>query len=178
VSQDRGAGSLGAVSHNDIVILEHTAVGLVLAYAFGYERKLRGAPAGERTFAIIGAAAALMTAVVAKSSPQAVAGIITGIGFIGAGVVLHADGTMVRGITTAASIYAAAVLGVVAGYGYLLDATIVTAGMVLLAESKHAAIFKWLDPGTLAHRFQPDSDHLDPTAEIAHEPAPPPERDA
>jgi len=158
------------MSHHDIVILERAAVGLLLAYAFGYERKLRGAPAGERTFAIIGAAAAVMTAVVSKSSPQAVAGIITGIGFIGAGVVLHAGGTMVRGITTAASIYAVAVLGIVAGYGYLLDATIVTAGMIVMAETKHAAIFGWLDPDRLARRFQPDSDHLDGAASRSDEP--------
>jgi putative Mg2+ transporter-C (MgtC) family protein len=156
--------------NNNMSLLEHTAVGLVLAYTFGYERKLRGAPAGERTFAIIGAAAALMTAAVGKSSPQAVAGIISGIGFIGGGVVLHADGTMVRGITTAASIYAVAILGVVAGYGYLLDATVVTAGMILMAESNHAGIFKWLDPGKLARRFEPDSDHLNSAAEAAEQP--------
>ena len=68
----------------------------------GFERSVRGSAAGDRTFAMVCAAAAAVTAVVARSSPQAVAGVITGVGFIGAGVVFHGEGGLITGITTAA----------------------------------------------------------------------------
>ena len=57
---------------------------------------------------------------------------MTGVGFIGAGVILHEKGE-VRGITTAASIWAAAALGIGIGAGYLLFAGIATAIMLFVA---------------------------------------------
>jgi len=87
-----------------ICSLVRIAVGFALAYAFGIERQLRGAPAGARTFALVGASSAAITAVASGTSPQAVAGVVTGIGFIGGGVVFHGEGGLIRGVTTAASI--------------------------------------------------------------------------
>ena len=52
-------------------------------------------------------------------APQAVAGAITGIGFIGVGVVLHGENQFVRGVTTAAAIFATAAMAIVAGTGHL-----------------------------------------------------------
>ncbi len=93
--------------------------------AIGLNRDLRGKPAGVRTHALVGLGSAVATAVGAsllggEPDPGAVSrviqGIITGIGFLGAGVILHRGGDGgVRGLTTAASIWVVATLGVACG---------------------------------------------------------------
>ncbi len=67
----------------DPELLVRILVGFALAYVVGFERELRGSAAGDRTFSLIGLGAAVAAAVTGQSSPQALAGIITGIGFIG-----------------------------------------------------------------------------------------------
>ena len=144
------------MSHADVLLLPRIGLGFLLAYVLGFERNLRGAAAGDRTFALVGAATAAMTAVVHVSSPQAVAGVITGVGFIGGGVVFHGAGGLVRGITTAATIFAAAGVGVVVGYGHLLLGAVVAAGVLLTLEIQHIPFLRWLDGRTYAGRFAPD----------------------
>src|SRR5438128_5460126 len=100
------------MAHHDYALLARIALGFILAYLLGFEREIRGSPAGDRTFSLVGAASAAITAVAYRSSPQAVAGVVTGVGFIGAGVVFHSEGGAIKGITTAATIFAAAAIGV------------------------------------------------------------------
>src|SRR5438128_5023763 len=107
------------MAHSDYMLLARIAVGFALGFVLGFERELRGSPAGDRTFALVGAGAAAITAVTYKTSPQAVAGVITGVGFIGAGLLFRGEGGVVKGVTTAATIFAAAAMGVVVGYGHL-----------------------------------------------------------
>ena len=104
-----GCRPTGTSSHGSLV-------GFGLAFTIGFERELRGSPAGDRTFGLIGASIAGMTAVLWREAPQAVAGAITGIGFIGVGVVLHGENQFVRGLTTAAAIFATAAMTIVAGH--------------------------------------------------------------
>src|SRR5438105_15534153 len=85
---------------NDWDIIARLAVGLGVAFVFGFERGLRGSPAGDRTFALVGLGATAITAVTATTSPQAVAGVVTGIGFIGAAVVFHSDRGAVTGMSS------------------------------------------------------------------------------
>ena len=92
----------------------------------GIERELHYKAAGFRTMMLICVGAALFTMfsirIGGPSDPARIAAqIVTGVGFIGAGVILHEKGE-VRGITTAASIWAAAALGIGIGAGYLLFA--------------------------------------------------------
>ncbi len=150
------------MSHADVLLLPRIGLGFLLAYVLGFERNLRGAAAGDRTFALVGAATAAMTAVVHVSSPQAVAGVITGVGFIGGGVVFHGAGGLVRGITTAATIFAAAGVGVVVGYGHLLLGAVVAAGVLLTLEIQHIPFLRWLDGRTYAGRFAPDEMMIQP----------------
>jgi putative Mg2+ transporter-C (MgtC) family protein len=89
------------MSEADLSLLVRVAVGFVLAYIFGFERQLRGSPAGDRTFALVGASATAITAVAARTSPQAVAGVVTGIGFIGGGIVFQGSGGVVKVVTGA-----------------------------------------------------------------------------
>ncbi|MFO8143572.1 MAG: MgtC/SapB family protein [Dehalococcoidales bacterium] len=92
--------------------------------AIGYERERSGKPAGLRTHMLIAVGSALFTVVsiygfgdIADISRVA-AGVVAGIGFIGAGAIIHRGaGDIVEGITTAATIWAVAAIGLAAGAG-------------------------------------------------------------
>ena len=97
----------------------------------GYERSYRGRPAGFRTHALVSMASSLLMLVtvyeahwvqtpdaMVRLDPTRMAqGIMTGIGFLGAGVIMR-EGYSVRGLTTAASIWITAGIGVLAGVGF------------------------------------------------------------
>ncbi len=102
---------------------------LILGSALGLNRELHGKPAGLRTHGLVSLGAAVAALVSlglpggAKTlDPNAVSrvlqGILTGIGFLGAGVILRSPDGHVTGLTTAATIWICAVLGVVCGLGY------------------------------------------------------------
>lgn len=120
-------------------------VGTALAFALGFERGLRGSPAGDRTFSLVGAAATAVTAVSYQHSPQAVAGVVTGIGFIGAGVVLHGAGALVHGVTTAAAVFATAAIGILVGSGEPLAALVLAGLILLILEVRHLPFLRYLD---------------------------------
>jgi putative Mg2+ transporter-C (MgtC) family protein len=92
--------------------------------AIGYEREKSGKPAGLRTHMLIAVGAALFTvASVFGFGPsndisRVAAGVVAGIGFIGAGAIIHRGrGDIVEGLTTAATIWAVAAVGLAAGAG-------------------------------------------------------------
>jgi putative Mg2+ transporter-C (MgtC) family protein len=105
---------------------------LVTGILIGLDRELQGKPAGLRTHTLVCFASALLTLVAARqgdwgldllpgqqvvSDPTRMAhGILTGIGFLGAGVIFR-EGTSVQGLTTAASLWITAALGIVYGVG-------------------------------------------------------------
>ncbi|HEV2841471.1 MAG TPA: MgtC/SapB family protein [Chthoniobacterales bacterium] len=102
---------------------------LILGGALGLNRELHGKPAGLRTHGLVslGAAAATIVslglpgesrAIDANAISRVLQGILTGIGFLGAGVILRDPTGHVSGLTTAATIWICAVLGVVCGLGY------------------------------------------------------------
>ena len=144
------------MAHSDYMLLARIAVGFVLGFVLGFERELRGSPAGDRTFALVGAGAAAITAVTYRTSPQAVAGVITGVGFIGAGLLFRGEGGVVKGVTTAATIFAAAAMGVVVGYGHLLLGAITTAGIVFTLELRQVPLLRGLDARRYSGRFRDD----------------------
>jgi putative Mg2+ transporter-C (MgtC) family protein len=122
-------------------------VALVLGMAIGWERSLEGKPAGYRTHGLVAiGAAGILLAVRASmgEDPEsrryvvhAVAGVITGIGFLGAGAILQGERS-VRGLTTAATIWIVAAIGVACGFGQPLLAILMagTAWVVLKAFVK------------------------------------------
>jgi putative Mg2+ transporter-C (MgtC) family protein len=135
------------ISNGDLIA--RVALGFALSFVLGFERALRGSPAGDRTFALVGVAATAITAVTFRTSPQAVAGVVTGVGFIGAGVVLRGQGS-VHGLTTAATILATASIGIVVGSGYLLFGTFVGLLLLVTVEIRYVPFLAWLD----ARRYQ------------------------
>jgi putative Mg2+ transporter-C (MgtC) family protein len=120
-----------------MALLARILVGFGLAFVIGFERELRGSPAGDRTFALVGGASAAVAATVASSSPQALAGVITGIGFIGAGVVVQYRDAFIRGITTASAIFATAGIGIVVGTGHLGLGAATTFAVLVVLELRH-----------------------------------------
>jgi putative Mg2+ transporter-C (MgtC) family protein len=110
-----------------------------LGAGIGYQRERANKPAGLRTHMLISLGSALFTVVsifgfgVGVDPSRVAAGVVTGIGFIGAGVILRGvRGEHVVGLTTAASIWAVAAIGMAAGVGMYLIATIVTVIAVLV----------------------------------------------
>lgn len=99
----------------------------LLGGAIGLERELGGKPAGLRTNILICLGSVLYTHIsiammgAGVSDPTRVAGqIVTGVGFIGAGTILHARGAIV-GLTSAATIWVVAAIGVALGSGFYLE---------------------------------------------------------
>ena len=110
----------------------------VLGGVIGLERELRERQAGLRTHLLVGVGAALFTIAGAYGfdsmsvDPTRVAAqIVTGVGFLGAGAIIR-QGFSVRGLTTAATLWVVAAVGLAAGAGYYSGAVITTA-VVLIA---------------------------------------------
>ena len=85
----------------------HLVVAVALTYLLGFERDLRGSAAGDRVFALVGAGAGVVGIIAEHGAPNVLAGAITGIGFIGGGLVIHealGKQQVIRGMTTAAAI--------------------------------------------------------------------------
>lgn len=108
------------------------AIGLVLGAVIGFERELHRQPAGFRTHSLVAVGSALFTIISAYGfagpsvDPTRIAAqIVSGIGFIGAGTILQHRGS-VRGLTTAASLWSVAAIGMAAGAGMLAIATVGT----------------------------------------------------
>ena len=108
------------------------AIGLVLGAIIGFERELHRQPAGFRTHSLVAVGSALFTIISAYGfagpavDPTRIAAqIVSGIGFIGAGTILQHRGN-IRGLTTAASLWSVAAIGMAAGAGMLVIAVVGT----------------------------------------------------
>ena len=137
-----------------LAIVEHLLIALTAGGLIGFERSYHGRPAGFRTHALVCvASSALMLVTVYQShwypesfsgrvalDPTRMAqGIMTGIGFLGAGVIFK-EGLTVRGLTTAASIWITAAIGILAGIGFYFPLAITTV-LTLLTLS----VFRWIE---------------------------------
>lgn len=101
-------------------------ISIILGYVIGAERELRDKDAGISTHVLVISGAMLftfMSLAIEGDEARITAQIVTGIGFLGAGLILK-DGTNVRNLTTAASLWLAAGLGVAIGYGFYVVAII------------------------------------------------------
>ena len=122
----------------EVVILVRVLAALVVGASIGFERTFHGRPAGFRTHALVCLASSLLMLVpvyqnewmtvmpldAIRTDPTRMAqGIMTGIGFLGAGVIFK-EGLTVRGLTTAASIWITAAIGILIGIGFHFAATV------------------------------------------------------
>ncbi|WP_242347068.1 MgtC/SapB family protein [Anaeromyxobacter terrae] len=146
-------------AHGDALV--HLLAALVAGGAIGMERSYHGRPAGFRTHALVCLAASLLMLVTVyqaewfRGAPETIRvdptrmaqGIMTGIGFLGAGVIFK-EGLTVRGLTTAASIWITSAIGVLTGTGQYvpaLYATLLTLGVL--------SLFRWIEARAPAHKF-------------------------
>ena len=129
-----------------LLILTKTAVAMLLGSIIGLERELKRKPVGVKTCAIISITTCILTIVSIQSAEyyaevsdnirtdpmRLAAQVISGIGFLGAGVILRKSNDAISGLTTAAIIWAAAGIGIATGAGFFFDAVIATL-MILIA---------------------------------------------
>lgn len=104
---------------------------LLLGAIVGVQRELKGKPAGVRTHSLVSLGAAMFTLVPTEAGmgladlSRVIQGVATGIGFIGAGVIIKiSDEREVVGLTTSATIWAATAVGVAVALGYVLFAAL------------------------------------------------------
>ena len=139
---------------DDFEMLARLLAALAAGAFIGYERSYHGRPAGFRTHALVCTASSLLMLITVYEShwvsgvavgrvqldPTRMAqGIMTGIGFLGAGVIIR-EGFSVRGLTTAASIWITAAIGILAGIGFyfpLVVAVVLTLGVL--------SFFRWIE---------------------------------
>ena len=131
-----GADRLPISGELDLAVRVVIALGFGLA--LGLEREIRGYAAGLRTMALVTAGACLFTGLgfapnLGKTvdPTRIAAGIVTGVGFLGAGAILR-QGEDVRGLTTAASVWVAAAIGMAVGFRFYTTAFISTVFVLLV----------------------------------------------
>ena len=144
-----------------VEMLVRLLIALAIGGIIGLERSYHGRPAGFRTHALVCVASSLLMLVtvyeaawftpssmvrVAIDPTRMAQGIMTGIGFLGAGVIMK-DGLSVRGLTTAASVWITAAIGILAGVGFYFPAVVATA-LTLGTLS----MFRWIE-AKLPSRF-------------------------
>lgn len=152
------------------VITVHLIGALLAGGIIGLERSFHGRPAGFRTHTLVCLASSLLMLVTlyqahwlpgglldtVRTDPTRMAqGIMTGIGFLGAGVIFK-EGLSVRGLTTAASIWITAAIGILIGIGFYtpaIIATILTLGIL--------SLFRWIEARLPAQAYAHHSIRFD-----------------
>jgi putative Mg2+ transporter-C (MgtC) family protein len=146
-------GKRVAVNPDDFEMLARLLAALAAGALIGYERSFHGRPAGFRTHALVCTASSLLmlvtvyeahwmrqaTGLVQIDPTRMAQGIMTGIGFLGAGVIIK-EGLSVRGLTTAASIWITSAIGILAGVGFyfpLIISVVLTLGVL--------SFFRWIE---------------------------------
>jgi putative Mg2+ transporter-C (MgtC) family protein len=149
-------------------VLLRLSVAALLGGAIGLERELRERQAGLRTHLVVCVGSALFTIVsaygfrdflvnggsIVRADPTRVAAqIVSGIGFLGAGAIIR-QGLSVRGLTTAATLWLVAAIGMAAGAGYYSAALIATAGALITLGPLRIVAYR------LVRRFRAEVDRL------------------
>ncbi len=126
----------GPVLESNVIVFLSMTGALLLGLLVGYERFYHGRAAGMRTYGLVCMASTALTVIsgypnewfgghvaigLGADPTRIIQGIVTGIGFLGAGVIMK-EGFNISGLTTAASIWAASVTGVLVGVGFYLSA--------------------------------------------------------
>jgi putative Mg2+ transporter-C (MgtC) family protein len=157
-------------------------VAAALGLAVGFEREIHGHPAGLRTHMLVASGSALFTVMsaygfrdVADAVPAAAAApidptriaaqIVSGIGFLGAGAILK-DGIVIRGLTTAASLWATSAVGMAAGAGEYIIGVVAT-GTILVSLWPINALAERLHGTSVAEvQLRLTMEHLESLSEV------------
>jgi putative Mg2+ transporter-C (MgtC) family protein len=139
-------------------------ISLFLGLFIGLDRQLKNKPLGVKTSMVISVASCLITIVsiqsVAKYSvpghtnmdPMRLAAqIVSGVGFLGAGVILRRSNDVISGLTTASMVWAASALGIAVGAGFYLEA-VVAMLLIILAINVFPFVIKRVGPSSLRQK--------------------------
>ncbi len=123
-----------------LLLLSATLGGII-----GWQRHHMGKNAGFRTFSLVSFGSTLYTLIsihgFTEEPARVAAQILTGIGFIGAGIIMHKRDNTVDGLTTAASFWAMAAIGMAVGLGWIAQAVVATFIMFILLSFPDKQIF-------------------------------------
>jgi len=131
---------------DQLTIILRVAVVAVLAGLIGWERDRAGKAAGTRTMALVGISATLIVAIgevlnttMKLGDPtRALHAVVTGIGFLGAGLIFTTGkSNEIQGVTTSATVFTTACMGVAVGLGFLWTAVFFTLITVVILRSTH-----------------------------------------
>jgi len=150
----------------EVTIILRLGAAAMIGAAIGLNRDLHGKPTGVRTLGLVGLGAALVvlasmdfklgTELDANPVSRAIQGVLTGIGFLGAGVIVRdSSGTKVQGLTTAALIWLTACLGIVCGLG-AWKVAVVALFFVLALLSVGGPLEGWLHRRLGTDRGEPE----------------------
>jgi putative Mg2+ transporter-C (MgtC) family protein len=140
----------------DLEVILRVTIAALLGAAVGYERERQGQPAGLRTHMILVIGAALMMTLsinlamqfrplVPNGDPARLAAqVVSGIGFLGAGAILH-YGATIKGLTTATSLWTMAGVGLAVGAGHILVSVAVTALILIVLILLNIIEKKYID---------------------------------
>lgn len=133
------------IATKDFVLIQDSAYALMLGMIFGYERSYRGRAAGMRTYGIVCMVAAALTSSSVHfgsdyiglflekglfiDPTRTIQGIVTGVGFLCAGIIMK-DGKKISGLTTSASVWASAAIGIIVALDYYIAGFV----LVIMAE--------------------------------------------
>lgn len=130
----------GTISLVELQFIGGLVLSLAIGYAIGAERESRGKDAGISTHILVIAGSMLFTTlsmlVDPMSTSRIAAQIVSGIGFLGAGLILK-EGASVKNLTTAASLWYAGAIGMAIGFGYFLIAAIAGVASLLVPRIPH-----------------------------------------
>jgi putative Mg2+ transporter-C (MgtC) family protein len=139
--------------HELAIFALNTSVALVLGLAIGVERQWRQHSAGLRTTALVALGSALFVSMsILMSDPQSqsridptriVSYVVSGLGFLGGGVILR-EGMTVKGINTAATVWCTGAVGALAGAGFRLEAAFGT-GAILFVHIALRPVVHWIE---------------------------------
>jgi len=118
------------------VILPQLVVSTICGFIIGIEREYKDKPAGIRTMVLISVGCTIFTYLaltIEHSDPSRIIGnIITGIGFLGGGVIIKNDDRII-GVTTAAFIWFVSAIGILAGLGHIVTPIVLTVGFLIVS---------------------------------------------
>lgn len=116
-------------------VISKIGMAIILGYLIGIERELQGKVVGTRTVTLIAIGATLYVlmspTIFGGDNSRIIAQVVSGIGFLGAGIIFK-DGDTVKGLTTAATVWCAAAVGGLCGFGMFAEAIIGTLAIVVI----------------------------------------------
>ncbi len=128
------------LANTELNFIFNLALSLLAGFLIGIERESRGKDAGVSTHSLVIMGSMLFTFLSAFVEPEhssrIAAQVVTGIGFLGAGLILK-EGTTVRNLTTAASLWFSAAIGMAIGFGFYVVAIFSTLVAILILHIPH-----------------------------------------